>query len=157
MRIGPDGALYLTDWITGWDSKNKGRIWKLDTPAAAGSAIRKDVQTLLARRLLEGRDAGRSRSCSSHADMRVRQKAQFDLVRRGESAALLAAARSKTGGLARLHGLWGLAQLARKDAAKGAVFAEFLDRSGRRDPGPGGADDRRRARPRRWRRRCCRC
>ncbi len=38
MKIGPDGALYLTDWITGWDSKNNGRLWKLDTPAAAGSA-----------------------------------------------------------------------------------------------------------------------
>ena len=24
LRIGPDGALYVTDWIQGWDSKNKG-------------------------------------------------------------------------------------------------------------------------------------
>jgi len=62
----------------------------------------------------------------SHADMRIRQKAQFDLVRRGESAALLAAARDRKGGYARLHGLWGLAQLARKEPAKASVFAEFL-------------------------------
>ncbi len=47
LRIGPDGALYVTDWITGWDSKNKGRVWKLDTPETANSAIRKDVRTLL--------------------------------------------------------------------------------------------------------------
>ena len=51
MKIGPDGALYLTDWITGWDSKNNGRLWKLDTPAAAGSGDRKEVQELLLRRL----------------------------------------------------------------------------------------------------------
>ena len=58
LRFGPEGALYVTDWITGWDSKNKGRIWKLDTPETANSAIRKDVLTLLRDRLLEGRDAG---------------------------------------------------------------------------------------------------
>ena len=47
MRFGAEGALYLTDWMTGWNSKDKGRIWKLDAPAAAGSAARKEVQTLL--------------------------------------------------------------------------------------------------------------
>ena len=125
LRIGPDGALYVTDWITGWDSKNKGRIWKLDTPETANSALRKDVRTLLGDDFAKGATPEIAQLLS-HADMRVRQKAQFDLVRRGESAALLAAARNKTGGLARLHGLWGLAQLARKDASKGAVFAEFL-------------------------------
>ena len=125
LKIGPDGALYVTDWITGWDSKNKGRIWKLDTPGAADAALRKDVRTLLGDDFSKGATPEIAQLLS-HADMRVRQKAQFDLVRRGESAALLAAARNKTGGLARLHGLWGLAQLARKDASKGAVFAEFL-------------------------------
>jgi putative heme-binding domain-containing protein len=125
LRIGPDGALYVTDWITGWDSKNKGRIWKLDTPETVNSPIRKDVLSLLGDDFSKGATPEIAQLLS-HADMRVRQKAQFDLVRRGESAALLAAARNKTGGLARLHGLWGLAQLARKDATKGAVFAEFL-------------------------------
>ena len=36
LKFGPDGALYLADWITGWDSKNKGRIWKLDSPSCGG-------------------------------------------------------------------------------------------------------------------------
>ena len=48
MKFGPDGALYLADWITGWDSKNKGRIWKLDSPAAAASPMRTEVRTLIA-------------------------------------------------------------------------------------------------------------
>ncbi|KAG1647707.1 hypothetical protein GQR58_030399 [Nymphon striatum] len=30
IKFGPDGALYLADWITGWGTKNYGRIWKLD-------------------------------------------------------------------------------------------------------------------------------
>ena len=48
LKFGPDGALYLADWITGWDSKNKGRIWKLDSPAAAASPMRTEVRTLIA-------------------------------------------------------------------------------------------------------------
>jgi putative heme-binding domain-containing protein len=125
LKIGPDGALYVTDWITGWDSKNKGRVWKLDTPETADGALRKDVRTLLADDFTKGATPEIA-GLLAHADMRVRQKAQFDLVRRGERAALLTAARDKKGGLARLHGLWGLAQLARKDATTSAAFAEFL-------------------------------
>jgi quinoprotein glucose dehydrogenase len=125
LRFGPEGALYVTDWISGWDSKNKGRVWKLDTPETAGSPQRKDVLNLLREDFAKGATPEIA-ALLSHADMRIRQKAQFDLVRRGESAALLAAARNKTAGLARLHGLWGLAQLARKDASKGGAFGEFL-------------------------------
>ena len=125
LKIGPDGALYVTDWITGWDSKNKGRIWKLDTPETAGSPLRKDVLTLLGEDLSKGATPEVAQLLT-HADMRVRQKAQFDLVRRGESAALLAAARNAKAGLGRLHGLWGLAQMARKDASKAALLEEFV-------------------------------
>lgn len=125
VKIGPDGALYVTDWISGWDSKNKGRIWKLDTPATANSPERRDVRALLGDDFTKGATPEIA-ALLGHADMRIRQKAQFDLVRRGESAALLAAARNRTGGLARLHGLWGLAQMARKDASKASVFGEFL-------------------------------
>src|SRR6185503_1368259 len=48
MKFGPDGALYLADWMTGWDSKDKGRIWKVDAAAAALRASRRDVRSLLA-------------------------------------------------------------------------------------------------------------
>ena len=48
MKFGPDGALYLTDWITGWTAKGKGRIWKLDSPKDADTAMRTEVRTLLA-------------------------------------------------------------------------------------------------------------
>lgn len=125
MKIGPDGALYLTDWITGWDSKNNGRLWKLDTPSTAGSAVRREVQALLA-----GDFAARSSAAVApllhHADMRIRQKAQFDLVRRGDVQALLFAARDTSNLLARLHGLWGVAQLARRDPQHASQLTAFL-------------------------------
>ena len=69
-----------------------------------------------------------------HADMRIRQKAQFELVRRGDVKTLLAAAvpgdkgarndKDTSHKLARIHGLWGIAQLARKtkDGGKHAAL-----------------------------------
>ncbi|HTV02169.1 MAG TPA: HEAT repeat domain-containing protein [Luteitalea sp.] len=125
MRIGPDGALYLTDWITGWDSKNNGRLWKLDTAAASSHPLRADVQALL-REDLTKRTPDAVATLLRHADMRVRQKAQFDLVRRGDAAALLAAARDGGNLHGRLHGLWGVAQLARRQPQHAAALASFL-------------------------------
>ncbi len=126
MKIGPDGALYLTDWITGWDSKNNGRLWKIDAPGAAGSPERKEVQALLIERFAD-RTTASVASLLRHADMRVRQKAQFDLVRRGDVEPLVAAARDGSHPLARLHGLWGVAQLARKQAQHASQLAPFLE------------------------------
>jgi putative membrane-bound dehydrogenase-like protein len=125
IRFGPEGALYITDWITGWDSKNNGRLWKLDAPAVAGSPIRKEVQALLAQNFAD-RTAADLSQLLRHADMRIRQKAQFDLVRRGDVQPLLTAARDTSHQLARIHGIWGIAQLARKDAQHAGHLAAFL-------------------------------
>ena len=125
MKFGPDGALYLTDWITGWDSKNNGRLWKLDTPAAAGSAARKDVQNLLANGL-RSRSIVETAALLRHDDMRVRQEAQFELVRRGDLRPLVAAAEDASHQLARIHALWGIAQLARRTPSHAAALRPFL-------------------------------
>ena len=124
MKFGPEGALYLTDWITGWDSKNKGRIWKLDSPAAAASPMRAEVRTLIAANF-GTRSATDLSTLLRHADMRIRQKAQFELVRRGDVKSLVAAAKDPSNQLARIHGVWGVAQLART-AKGGAQHAPLL-------------------------------
>jgi putative membrane-bound dehydrogenase-like protein len=122
MKIGPDGALYITDWITGWDSKNKGRVWKLDSPSAAAAPMRAEVRTLLAAKF-DTRSTADLSTLLRHVDMRVRQKAQFELVRRGDVQTLGAAAKDPAHQLARVHGIWGVAQLARtgKGGAKQAA------------------------------------
>ena len=125
LKFGPDGALYLADWITGWDSKNKGRIWKLDAPAAASSPMRAEVRTLIAAKF-DTRSSADLATLLRHVDMRIRQKAQFELVRRGDVQTLVAAAKDPdpANTLARIHGVWGIAQLARtaKDGAKHAAL-----------------------------------
>jgi quinoprotein glucose dehydrogenase len=123
LKFGPDGALYLADWITGWDSKNKGRIWKLDAPQAAASPMRTEVRTLI-EASFQTRSAADLTTMLRHVDMRIRQKAQFELVRRGDVQTLVAAAKDPANKLARIHGVWGIAQLARtgKDGAKHAAL-----------------------------------
>ena len=87
IKIGPDGALYLSDWITGWDPRDEGRVWKLDVPAAASSPARAEVRKLLAADET-AQSVSALRDWLSHADMRVRSRGQFELVRRKDDATL---------------------------------------------------------------------
>jgi quinoprotein glucose dehydrogenase len=128
LKFGPDGALYLTDWITGWTAKNKGRVWKIDSPQVAASPIRAEVKKLLAESF-NAKSAADVAVLLRHADMRVRQKAQFDLVRRGDAQALTAASQDAKHQLARIHGIWGISQLTRKDDRHAATLVKLL-----RDP-----------------------
>lgn len=112
MEFGPDGALYIADLIVKRKSEPSGRILKLDAPEAAGSALRGETEALLAE------DFGRRSTTDlepllRHADQRVRMEAQFELAERGAAEPLLAAARQTEHLLARLHGIWGIGQLAR--------------------------------------------
>jgi hypothetical protein len=43
LEFGPDGALYLADWIEGWRTKDAGRIWKLDDPEVQAWEQRKQT------------------------------------------------------------------------------------------------------------------
>jgi putative heme-binding domain-containing protein len=136
MKIGPDGAVYLTDWVRGWSPTGEGRVWKLDSVAGKGSAIRAAVQGLL-KENLTSRPVPRVVELLRHEDQRVRLKAQFELVRRGEHAALTGAAASTTpttnreGQLSRVHAVWGLGQLLRSGGVQATALTAFL-----KDPDP---------------------
>ncbi|MEX0779026.1 MAG: HEAT repeat domain-containing protein [Balneolales bacterium] len=112
MDFGPDGALYMTDWLQGWGTKGEGRIWKLDDPDETGSEMRNETKNLLAEDYTE-RNAEDLVNLMGHADMRVRQKAQFELAEREDTESLLSATESSNQQLARIHGIWGLAQIGR--------------------------------------------
>jgi putative heme-binding domain-containing protein len=61
--------------------------------------------------------------------MRVRQKAQFELVARGQAAELWKAIEQKENQLARVHGIWGIGQLAAKNNATAANLVPYLSDS----------------------------
>ncbi|MEP7258519.1 MAG: HEAT repeat domain-containing protein [Flavitalea sp.] len=123
IDFGPDGSLYVADWIEGWDTKNFGRIWKLDDKIGAASPIRHETKSLLAESFSQ-RDESSLGELLKNSDMRVRQKAQFELVRRGAKGAdifkkILALPVDQ---LARVNAIWGVSQLARKQK----TYAEIL-------------------------------
>ena len=120
VKIGTNGALFLSDWITGWEPKSSGRIWTLDAPGEASSPIRGDVRGLLASRF-DNKSAADLRTFIGHQDMRVRQKAQFELVRRGDVENLLTVANDAARPLARIHAIWGLGQLVRANSSTARV------------------------------------
>lgn len=126
IDFGPDGAMYIGDWIEGWDTKNHGRIWKMDV-AAPDSVVRKEVQNLLGDDFKKYED-GKLGDLLRHADMRVRQKAQFELADRGDKglAIFKTAISQPDHQLARVHAIWGISQLGRKDAKNADVLISLL-------------------------------
>ena len=114
LDFGPDGALYFGDWINGWSTKNEGRIWKLDMPSEKASDIRIETKRLIQEDFSKV-DFPKLEACLAHRDMRVRQKAQFELVKRGEKGYDIFVKVLVNSGytLARIHSMWGIAQMAR--------------------------------------------
>lgn len=128
LDFGPDGALYMTDWIQGWGQKNEGRIWKLDDEDNANSEKRLETKQLLAEAFDEHSEDLLIEHMG-HEDMRVRQKAQFELAKRGDAESLRIAAEEADDQLARIHGIWGLAQLGRESADAVEPLIALLDDS----------------------------
>lgn len=127
LDFGPDGALYVADWIDGWDTHSFGRIWKLDHKDAATNAERKQTKQLLAANFKDRKleDLG---EILKNPDMRVRQKAQFELVKRGnDGAEVFSKALKQTAHqLSRVHAIWGISQLARTDKRHATLLVPYL-------------------------------
>lgn len=127
VDFGPDGAMYVTDWVEGWQKPGKGRIYRVAFPGITDSTLSKQVARMLGEGMRH-RSTAELATLLSHADQRIRQEAQFALVERGTQglAVLEQAARSADHLLARLHGMWGLGQIARRDNGPQALLIELL-------------------------------
>jgi quinoprotein glucose dehydrogenase len=125
---GPDGAMYIADWIDGWDTKNHGRIWKLDVANGSDSQERRETANFLGADFTKYRTNQLS-ALLKHADMRVRQKAQFELATRGTDglAEFQANIRQRDHQLARVHAIWGISQFARKDQNHARILVPLLE------------------------------
>ena len=119
IEFGPDGVLYAADWINGWGTKNKGRIWKLDVKNDKNGEERTAVQSLLAASF-DNTSTEALADLLSHADMRVRQKAQFELADRAEAKTFNSVLQNQDAQLARIHSIYGLGQITRNHNRKTA-------------------------------------
>jgi quinoprotein glucose dehydrogenase len=113
--FGPDGGLYIADWIDGWTGLGKGRIHRVVSDdvdagkaAQATAAVLKQVPHMPTDELVQH---------LGHADMRVRLAAQRRLVAARASAGkplALVASDIHQPLLGRLHAIWALGELGEK-------------------------------------------
>jgi quinoprotein glucose dehydrogenase len=109
-----DGRLFISDFMNGWTSHEKGRVLAL---SAAGGAWRADEAAEAARWVKEGferRPSAEVADWLGHADMRVRLRAQISLARRADGLEVLAANADSGDVTRRIHSLWGLGIIARR-------------------------------------------
>ncbi|MDJ1486257.1 HEAT repeat domain-containing protein [Cytophagaceae bacterium YF14B1] len=129
IRFGTDGALYAADWVTGWDTKNYGRIWKIDVDKNKNDleSERKETKRLMALNYTKQSES-QLISLLSYADMRIRQKAQFELVARGAKGLEIfkKLIHQKDNQFARIHAIWGIGQLSQKDRETASILSDLL-------------------------------
>ncbi|MDB4553671.1 HEAT repeat domain-containing protein [Akkermansiaceae bacterium] len=110
IEWGYDGKLYVSDFVSGWQSHNAGRVYTLEEQnpgkTAAEFLAKFDFANATPRSLS---------GLLSHADQRIRLRAQLQLASLPEGLPILtAASNQKINYLERLHGIWGLGIMARK-------------------------------------------
>ncbi len=127
--FGYDGKMYVSDFVAlDWNGASKGgRIYTVYDPVS----IQPPVFLQTTRLFQEGfqkRPTEELLTLLSHADQRVRQRAQFALVERGPETILklLYVANQNSSLLARLHAIWGLGQFRGEHPAIQADLAPLL-------------------------------
>ncbi|MGB8853171.1 MAG: PVC-type heme-binding CxxCH protein [Pirellulales bacterium] len=127
VEVGPDGAVWIADWVEGWNGSGKGRLWRFrpkDQDLAGVEEVRGllagDWSSLAEPRLVE---------LLGHADRRLRREGQWELARRAAVGPLRRVI-DDTGAttLARVHAAWGLEQIGRAspEGPNGSAVVEGL-------------------------------
>jgi len=127
VELGYDGNLYICDFGGGWSVNENGSI----QVAGSKDAAEREAGAKVAALFKEGfanRETAELRELLSHSDRRVRQAAQFALADKGEDgrAVFVAVINESTSQVARLHAIWGLGQLGRRDIAVAETLAPLL-------------------------------
>ena len=112
-----DGRVFITDFVTGWQSHDNGRLLALD----AGEKmylpnVVKDAAKLIAAGFAE-RGSAELAKLLAHADSRVRLRAQIALTRKPDAITVFKKATESENQIERIHGIWGLGIVARRGSA----------------------------------------
>ena len=111
VEIGYDGKIYLADFGGGWRRTDKGNIYTVFDRERIGSDTVQQTRQLFERGFPAAPD--KLFELLSHPDMRVRMRAQFNLVAQGEKHVTDLSQLAAEG---KLHALWALRQLGANEA-----------------------------------------
>ncbi len=113
MEFGYDGRVYVSDFTGSWNTYDLGAIYVFENPDELAKPVISEVRETFAKGFDQLAPA-KLALLLEHQDSRIRQRAQFTLAKDSANREiLLAATGPKKPLLTRLHGLWGLGQLAR--------------------------------------------
>lgn len=115
VEYGYDGRLFVTDFISGWGGERSGQVYSLSAVSEKGSGRTPDVAKIISEGF-HGRSNEALLDLMKHADQRVRLRAHIALSKKEGGLITLEAATKGTDRMQRLHGLWGLGILARKNS-----------------------------------------
>jgi quinoprotein glucose dehydrogenase len=102
VDFGTDGAVYVSDWVKGWDKTDKGRIYRVFDPNTVNDPAVLEVKKLLGEGM-EKRTNEELARMLGHRDMRVRLEAQWELGSRTTSNQTLYDAAESTNLLVAVH------------------------------------------------------
>ena len=106
LSFGPDGALYMADWVGGYPLDEKGAIWRVDEETK--NPARAETQKLLSAGFKKT-EPDALQILLAHADQRVRLAAQLELASRKAWPVFTEVLDDgKAPLLAKLHAIWGL-------------------------------------------------
>ncbi|WP_234824018.1 PVC-type heme-binding CxxCH protein [Bremerella cremea] len=112
VDFGPDGAMYISDWVDGWTGLNKGRLYRLTKANPDDAQLIAEVKELLPSDFSQKSDDELVKLLQ-HVDRRVRIKAQFALAAANKLKVLEGVAQDASmPQLARIHAIWGIGQIA---------------------------------------------
>ncbi|MDD7985021.1 HEAT repeat domain-containing protein [Lentisphaera marina] len=124
-----DGRLFVADYVNTSnprDGSRKGAIYLLKN----AEAMKKASVVSASKILRKGFSSSSSQELYQnlfHRDMRVRLFSQFELAKRQDAKAFVKGLQQTENELARLHSVWGLGQLSRKDKSFNKQLLKFCD------------------------------
>jgi quinoprotein glucose dehydrogenase len=143
-QFGPDGDLYVLDYVESWTGAGKGRIHRISrTERTPAEQTQRDATRRLLTSDVAALPVADLASLLGHRDMRVRLRAQFALARRpADSLPLLepTAADSQQPLRPRLHAIWALSQIGRGTSPQAAAAAAAVMKLAATVAAPSAAD-----------------
>lgn len=120
-----DGGLYVTDWVNGWVGEGKGRLYRFTDDEHVSAVHGANVKSLLTGGIAAA-EVPQLIELLTHKDRRVRQAAQFELVKRDAFNEVRTAWNADTDSLQQLHLTWACWQFGLADKARATRISELL-------------------------------